>query len=160
VLAGVKKKINVYDAFIEGAKDGFKTAVMIIPYLIAILVGIALFRASGAMNYLMAGISFVVSGVGLPTDWVDAFPTALMKPLSGNGSRGVMIDLMQTYGADSFVGRLSCLMQGSTDTTFYVCAVYYGSVNIKNSRYTVPAALLADISGSIIAIFVCYLFFG
>ncbi|GHU79854.1 membrane protein [Bacteroidia bacterium] len=160
IVSGIRKKINVYDAFIEGAKEGFKTAVMIIPYLIAILVGIALFRASGAMGFLMEGITYLVSLCGLPTGWVDAFPTALMKPLSGSGARGLMIDAMQASGADSFVGRLACIFQGSTDTTFYLVAVYYGAVNIKNTRYTVPAALVADLAGVLAAIFVCYLFFG
>jgi spore maturation protein SpmA len=160
ILSGVRKKINVYDAFIEGAKEGFKTAVMIIPYLIAILVGVALFRTSGALGFLTDGIAYVVSLCGLPTNWIDAFPTALMKPLSGSGSRGLMIDAMQTFGADSFVGRLACIFQGSTDTTFYLVAVYYGAVNIKNTRYTVLVALLADLVGVLAAIFVCYLFFG
>jgi spore maturation protein SpmA len=160
ILSGVRKRINVYEAFIEGAKEGFKTAVMIIPYLIAILVGIALFRASGAMNFLTDGIAYIVSLCGLSTDWIDSFPVALMKPLSGSGSRGLMIDAMQAFGADSFAGRLACIFQGSTDTTFYLVAVYYGSVNIKNTRYTVPAALLADLAGALSAIFVCYLFFG
>jgi spore maturation protein SpmB len=132
---------------------------MIIPYLIAILVGIALFRASGAMTILTDGIAYIVSLFGLPTDWVDAFPTALMKPLSGSGSRGMMIDAMQNFGADSFVGRLASVFQGSTDTTFYVVAVYYGVVNIKNTRYTIPAALFADLIGTLSAIFVAYLFF-
>jgi spore maturation protein SpmA len=159
LLAGLRKKINVYEAFIDGAKDGFKTAIMIIPYLIAILVGIALFRSSGAMTVLTDGIAYVTALCGLPTDWVEAFPTALMKPLSGSGSRGMMIDAMQNFGADSFVGRLASIFQGSTDTTFYVVAVYYGVVNIKNTRYTVPAALFADLIATISAIFVGYLFF-
>ncbi|GHT08516.1 membrane protein [Bacteroidia bacterium] len=160
IVAGFRKKINVYDAFVEGAKDGFKTAIMIIPYLIAVLVGVALFRASGAMGFLTDGLAYLASHCGLPTEWVDAFPTALMKPLSGSGSRGMMIDAMQSFGSDSFVGRLASIFQGSTDTTFYIVAVYYGSVNIKNTRYTIPAALLADLAGTIAAIFVCYLFFG
>ena len=160
IISGFRKKINVYEVFIEGAKDGFKTAIMIIPYLIAILVGIALFRASGAMTVLTDGIAYIVSLFGLPTDWVNAFPTALMKPLSGSGSRGMMIDAMQTFGADSFVGRLASIFQGSTDTTFYLVAVYYGVVNIKNTRYTIPAALFADLIGTLTAIFVAYLFFN
>jgi spore maturation protein SpmB len=160
IVSGIRKKINVYDAFVEGAKDGFKTAVMIIPYLVAMLVGIALFRASGAMDFLINGISSLVAMCGFDADFVPALPTAMMKPLSGNGARGMMLDAMQTYGADSFVGRLSSIFQGSTDTTFYVVAVYYGAVNIKNTRYTVPGALLADLFGVITAIFVCYLFFG
>ncbi|GAP72539.1 hypothetical protein SAMD00024442_35_7 [Candidatus Symbiothrix dinenymphae] len=160
MVAGLRKKINVYDAFIDGAKEGFKTAVMIIPYLIAMLVGIALFRASGAMDFLTDGLASIVSACGLPTNWVDGFPTALMKPLSGSGSRGMMLDAMQTFGADSFTGRLASLFQGSTDTTFYVVAVYYGAVHIKNTRYTIGAALLADLAGVITAIVVCNLFFG
>jgi len=160
LLSGLIKKLNVYEVFIEGAKEGFKTAIMIIPYLIAILVGIALFRASGAMTFLTDGLAYIVSACGLPADWVNAFPTALMKPLSGSGARGLMIDAMQTYGADSFVGRLACVFQGSTDTTFYLVAVYYGVVNIKNTRYTIPAALFADLVGVLTAIIVCYLFFG
>jgi len=159
LISGLRKKINVYETFIEGSKDGFKTAIMIIPYLIAILVGIALFRASGAMTYLTDGISYLVSACGLPTDWVNAFPTALMKPLSGSGSRGMMIDAMQTYGADSFIGRLASVFQGTTDTTFYVLAVYYGVVNIKNTRYTLQAALFADLIGFLTALTVSYLFF-
>lgn len=160
IVAGIRKKVNVYDAFIEGAKDGFKTAVMIIPFLIAMLVAIAVFRTSGAMEFLTDGLAYCVSFVGLPTDWIDAFPTALMKPLSGSGARGMMLDAMQTFGADSFTGRLASIFQGSTDTTFYLVAVYYGAVNIKNSRYTIPGALIADLFGVIAAIFVCYLFFG
>jgi spore maturation protein SpmB len=160
IMAGIRKKINVYDAFVEGAKDGFQTAVMIIPYLIAILVGIALFRVSGAMTFITDGLAYLVSCCGLPTGWVDAFPTAIMKPLSGSGSRGMLLDAMQTYGADSFTGRLASVFQGSTDTTFYVVAVYYGAVNIKNTRYTITGALLADLAGMLSAIFVCYLFFG
>lgn len=160
IISGVRKKVNVYNAFIEGAKDGFKTAIMIIPYLIAILVGVALFRTSGAMGFLTDGIAYLVSLCGLPTDWIDAFPAALMKPLSGSGARGLMIDTMKTFGADSFSGRLASIFQGSTDTTFYLVAVYYGAVNVKNTRYTVPAALLADLAGTLAAVFVCYLFFG
>jgi spore maturation protein SpmB len=159
LISGLRKKINVYEVFIEGAKEGFKTAIMIIPYLIAVLAGIALFRASGAMTFLTDGIAYIVSSCGLPADWVEAFPTALMKPLSGSGSRGMMIDAMKTYGVDSFIGHLSCVFQGATDTTFYLVAVYYGVVNIKNTRYTVPAALFADLVGVITAIVVAYLFF-
>ena len=160
ILSGVRKKVNVYDAFIEGAKDGFKTAIMIIPFLIAMLVGIALFRASGAMTFLTDGLAYLASSAGLPTAWVDAFPTAIMKPLSGSGARGMMLDAMGTYGADSFTGRLASIFQGTTDTTFYLVAVYYGAVSIKNTRYTIGASLLADLAGVIAAIFVCYLFFG
>jgi spore maturation protein SpmA len=160
LVSGLRKKINVYESFIEGAKEGFKTAIMIIPYLIAILAAIAVFRASGAMTFLTDGLAYLVASCGLPTDWVDAFPTALMKPLSGSGARGMMIDAMTTHGADSFTGRLASLFQGSTDTTFYLVAVYYGVVNIKKTRYTIPAALFADLVSFLIAIFVCYLFFS
>ena len=160
IVAGVRKKINVYDAFIEGAKEGFQTAVRIIPYLIAILVGIGVFRASGAMDWLIEGIAWCVSACGINAEWVGALPTALMKPLSGSGARGMMVDAMTTYGADSFIGRLSCIFQGSTDTTFYILAVYFGSVGIKNTRHAVPAGLLADLAGVIAAIIIAYLFFA
>ena len=151
--------MNVYDTFIEGAKDGFQTAVRIIPYLVAILVGVAVFRASGAMELLVDGIRWLVGLFGINTDFIEALPTALMKPLSGAGARGIMIDTMSTYGADSFVGRLSCIFQGSTDTTFYVLAVYFGSVGIRYTRHAVACGLLADLAGVIAAIFICYLFF-
>lgn len=160
ILAGVRKKINVYDAFIEGAKDGFTTAVRIIPYLVAILVGIGVFRASGAMDMLIDGIKYGVEACGGNTDFVGALPTALMKPLSGSGARGMMVDAMTTYGADSFVGRLSCIFQGSTDTTFYILAVYFGSVGIVKTRHAVACGLLADLAGIIAAIAIAYLFFG
>lgn len=160
ILSGVRKKINVYDSFIEGAKEGFTTAVRIIPYLVAILVAIGVFRASGAMDVITGGVRYMIGMAGLDTEFVEAIPTALMKPLSGSGSRGLMVDAMQTYGADSFVGRLSCLLQGSTDTTFYILAVYFGSVGIKKTRHAVPCGLIADFSGSVAAIFICYLFFG
>jgi spore maturation protein SpmA len=160
ILAGIRKKVNVYDAFIEGAKDGFTTAVRIIPYLVAILVGIGVFRASGAMDMLISGLQRAVEFSGLDTRWVDALPTALMKPLSGSGARGMMVDAMTTYGADSFVGRLSCIFQGSTDTTFYILAVYFGSVGIVKTRHAVACGLLADLAGIIAAIAICYLFFG
>lgn len=160
IVCGLRKKINVYDAFIDGAKEGFHTAVTIIPYLVAILVGIGIFRASGAMDFLIDGIRFGVTSLGLNADFVEALPTILMKPLSGSGARGMMLDAMNTYGADSFVGRLSSIVQGSCDTTFYVVALYYGSVGIKNTRYTVPCALLADLAGAIAAIAMAYLFFG
>jgi len=160
IVAGMRKKINVYDAFIDGAKEGFKTAITIIPYLVAILVGIGIFRASGAMDFLIDGVRTGVAFVGLNTDFVEALPTILMKPLSGSGARGLMIDAMNTYGADSFVGRLASIVQGSTDTTLYVVALYYGSVAIKNTRYTVPYSLLADLAGAIAAIAMAYLFFG
>ena len=160
ILAGVRKKINVYDAFIEGAKDGFTTAVRIIPYLVAILVGIGVFRASGAMDMLIDGIKYGVGALGGNTDFVEALPTALMKPLSGSGARGMMIDSMTTYGADSFVGRLSCIFQGSTDTTFYILAVYFGSVGVAKTRHAVTCGLLADLAGIIAAIAIAYMFFG
>ena len=160
IITGIRKKINVYDAFVEGAKEGFTTAVRIIPYLVAILVGIGVFRASGAMDYLIGGIEYVVNLCGLDSDWVGGLPTAFMKPLSGSGSRGLMVDAMTNYGADSFVGRLTCILQGSTDTTFYILAVYFGSVGISKTRHAVPCGLLADTVGSIAAIFICYLFFG
>ena len=159
ILAGVRKKVNVYDAFIEGAKDGFQTAVRIIPSLVAILVGIGVFRASGAMDWLIGGVKWTVEAVGGNTDFVGALPTALMKPLSGSGARGMMVDAMTTYGADSFVGRLSCIFQGSTDTTFYVLAVYFGSVGVRYTRHAVACGLLADLAGIIAAIAICYLFF-
>ena len=157
---GVVKKINVFDAFIEGAKDGFNVAIRIIPYLVALLVGIGVFRASGAMDFLMDGMRFVVATIGVDTRWVDGMPTALMKPLSGSGARGMMIDAMATYGADSFAGRLSSILQGATDTTFYIVAVYYGAINVRNSRYTIPYALLADLAAIVAAILVTYMFFG
>ena len=159
IVAGVFKRVNVYDTFIEGAKDGFQTAVRIIPYLVAILVGVAVFRASGAMDLLVDGIRWLVGLLGINTDFIEALPTALMKPLSGAGARGIMIDTMSTYGADSFVGRLSCIFQGSTDTTFYVLAVYFGSVGIRYTRHAVACGLLADLAGVIAAILICYLFF-
>ena len=159
ILAGMRKKVNVYDAFIEGAKDGFATAVRIIPYLVAILVGIGVFRASGAMDMLVDGIKWTVAALGGNTDFVGALPTALMKPLSGSGARGMMVDAMTTYGADSFVGRLSCIFQGSTDTTFYILAVYFGSVGIRYTRHAVACGLLADLAGVIAAIAICYMFF-
>ena len=160
ICSGVRQRQNVYDSFVEGAKEGFQTAVRIIPYLIAILVGIAVFRASGAMDWLIEGIRHIVILTGLPADWVDAMPTALMKPLSGSGSRGMMVDAMTTFGADSFVGRLSCLFQGSTDTTFYTLAVYFGAVGISRTRHAVACGLLADLAGVIAAIAICYIFFG
>ena len=160
IVAGMRKKVNVYDAFIEGAKDGFQTAVRIIPYLVAILVGIGVFRASGAMDMLIDGIRWGVNLTGMNSDFVGALPTALMKPLSGSGARGMMVDAMQTFGADSFVGRLSCVFQGSTDTTFYILAVYFGSVSIKYTRHAVACGLLADLAGIIAAIAICYMFFA
>lgn len=159
IISGMRKKINVYDAFIEGAKEGFQTAITIIPYLVAILVGIGVFRASGAMDFIIQGVRFGIASIGLNTDFVEALPTMLMKPLSGSGARGMMLDAMNTYGADSFVGRLSSIVQGSCDTTFYAVALYYGSVGIRNTRYTVQCALLADLAGAIAAIAMAYLFF-
>lgn len=160
ILAGIRKKVNVYDAFVEGAKEGFNTAVRIIPYLVAILVAIGVFRASGAMDYLIGGIEKGVQLCGINSDFVGGLPTAMMKPLSGSGARGLMVDAMTTYGADSFVGRLACIFQGSTDTTFYILAVYFGSVGIAKTRHAVPCGLIADAAGIISAIFICYLFFG
>ena len=157
--SGVRKRINVYDTFIEGAKEGFQTAITIIPYLVAILVGIGVFRASGAMDFLIEGVRMGVAAVGLNTEFVEALPTMLMKPLSGSGSRGMMLDAMNTYGADSFVGRLSSIVQGSCDTTFYVVALYYWCVGVRNTRYTVQCALLADLAGAIVAVAMAYLFF-
>lgn len=160
ILAGIRKKVNVYDAFVEGAKDGFTTAVRIIPYLVAILVAIGVFRASGAMDMLIEGVKWCIESCGGNTDFVGALPTALMKPLSGSGARGMMVDAMSTYGADSFVGRLSCIFQGSTDTTFYILAVYFGSVGIRYTRHAVACGLLADLAGIIAATAICYMFFG
>lgn len=160
IVAGMRKKINVYDAFVEGAKEGFTTAVRIIPYLVAILVAIGVFRVSGCMDYLIEGIANLVSLCGINSDFVGALPTALMKPLSGSGARGLMVDAMNTYGADSFGGRLSCIFQGSTDTTFYILAVYFGSVGVVRTRHAVPCGLLADLAGIIAAILICYLFFN
>lgn len=160
IIAGMRKRINVYDAFVEGAKEGFTTAVRIIPYLVAILVGIGVFRASGCMDYLIQGVAKLTEICGINSDFVGALPTALMKPLSGSGARGLMVDAMSTYGADSFIGRMACVFQGSTDTTFYILAVYFGSVGITRTRHAVPCGLLADLAGVLAAIFICYLFFG
>ncbi len=159
IVAGMVRKINVYDAFIEGAKDGFKVAVGIIPYLIAILVAVGMFRASGAMNLLVSGMAWFFALCGLNTDFVPALPTALMRPLSGSGARGLMVDAMMQYGADSFVGRLVSIVQGSTDTTFYILAVYFGSVKIKDTRYAVVCGLIADFFGILAAIILGYIFF-
>lgn len=160
ILSGLKRKVNVYEAFVEGAKGGFETAVRIIPYLVAILVAIGVFRASGAMDFLIGGIGRVVKICGGNPDYVAALPTAIMKPLSGSGARGMMVDAMQTYGADSFVGRLSCIFQGATDTTFYILAVYFGSVGVRKTRHAVAAGLLTDLCGVIAALVVAYIFFG
>ncbi len=159
IVAGLIRRINVYDAFIEGAKEGFHTAVRIIPYLVAILVAVGVFRASGAMDMLVDGIAWGIGKCGMDTEFVGALPTALMKPLSGSGARGLMVEAMNNYGADSFVGRLACIFQGSTDTTFYILAVYFGSVSIKYTRHAVACGLLADLAGVVAAIAVCYLFF-
>ena len=160
IFAGVRKKINVYDTFIEGAKDGFKTAVMIIPYLVAILVAIGMFRASGAMGVVTGAVASLVDAMGFNTDWVETLPTALMKPLSGTGSRGMMVDICNTFGVDSLPARIAGCIQGSTDTTFYILAVYFGSVGVVKTRYAVPFALFADAIGSITGIAVAYFFFG
>ena len=160
ILSGLRHKVNVYEAFVEGAKGGFETAIRIIPYLVAILVAIGVFRASGAMDFLIGGIGRAVEACGGNSDYVAALPTAIMKPLSGSGARGMMVDAMQTYGPDSFVGRLSCIFQGATDTTFYILAVYFGSVGVRKTRHAVTAGLLTDLCGVIAALVVGYIFFG
>jgi spore maturation protein SpmA len=160
LLAGIRKKLNLYDTFILGAKEGFLTAVKIIPYLVAILVAIGVFRASGALDFLIDLIRWFVAYCGFDTSFVEALPTIFMKPLSGSGARGMMLDAMKTYGADSFVARLSCVAQGSTDTVFYVVAVYYGCIGIRNTRHTIPCALIADLGGAIAAIIMSYIFFS
>ncbi|MDE6627937.1 MAG: spore maturation protein, partial [Muribaculaceae bacterium] len=160
LLAGLRKRVNMYETFIEGAREGFRTAVTIIPYLVAILVAIGMFRASGAMDMLTRGTTWAVGSLGLDTGWVEALPTALMKPLSGSGSRGLMVDLMAAHGPDAFVSRVSAAIQGSTDTMFYVLAVYFGSVGVRKTRYAVPYALLADVSGSLAGVLAAYVFFG
>lgn len=159
MLLALRKKVNVYDAFIEGAKDGFGTAIVIIPYLIAILVAIGVFRTSGALEWIISGISWAFQQMGFNTDFIPALPTALMKPLSGSGARGMMVDTMKMYGADSFAGRVACTIQGSADTTFYILAVYFGSVGIKNTRYALTCGLIADFVGIVAAILLAYLFF-
>ncbi|MCL2208119.1 MAG: hypothetical protein FWB90_08535 [Fibromonadales bacterium] len=158
ILAAIKK-VMPFDAFVEGAKEGFSTAIMIIPYLVAILVGVAAFRASGAMDFIMGGIVAAFNVFGIPSDVVPGLPTAFMKPLSGSGARGMMVDAMQTYGADSFVGRLSCIFQGTTDTTFYILAVYFGSVAIRKTRHAVFCGLTTDVVSAIAAITIAYIFF-
>jgi spore maturation protein SpmB len=160
ILMAMAKRINVYDAFIEGAKEGFTVAIRIVPYLIAILVAIGVFRAAGALDLLVKGIGAGFAALGLPTDFVAALPTALMKPLSGSGARGMMVDAMKTYGADSFVGRLACTFQGATDTTFYILALYFGSVGVKKTRHAVACGLIADLGGVVAAIVVSYIFWG
>jgi len=159
IILGLFKRINVYESFIEGAKEGFSISIRIIPYLVAILVAVGVFRTCGAMDFLVQGIGSGFAALGMNTDFVDALPTAFMKPLSGSGARGMMVDTMKQYGADSFAGRLSCVFQGAADTTFYIVAVYFGSVGIKKTRYAITAGLLADLAGVIAAIFVAYLFF-
>jgi spore maturation protein SpmA len=160
ILGALRKKVNVYDAFIEGAKGGIQTSLTIIPYLVGMLVAIGIFRNSGVMGWISSGLNWVFVSMGVNTDFVPALPTALMKPLSGSGSKAMMIDAMQTYGVDSFVGRLACIFQGSADTTFYIVALYFGSVGIRKTRYAITAGLIADLAGIIAAIFVAYLFFG
>jgi spore maturation protein SpmA len=160
IALALRKKINVYESFIEGAKDGFQIAIKIIPYLVAILVAIGVFRASGAMDMAIKGIGSLVNALGFDTSFVDALPVAFMKPLSGSGARGLMVDAMTTHGADSFIGRLSCTFQGASDTTFYIIAVYFGSVGISKTRHAVACGLIADLAGVIAAIFFAYLFFG
>ena len=160
VLGGVYKKINVFDAFIEGAKGGFETAVKIIPYLVGMLVAISLLRTSGTFDVVIDAIKNLFAAFGADTKFVDGLPTALIKPMSGSGARGMMVDTMKTFGPDSFAGRLACVLQGSSDTTFYVVAVYFGSVAVKNTRYTIGAMLLADLVGILTSIVLCYLFFG
>jgi spore maturation protein SpmA len=160
IVGALRKKVNVYEAFIEGAKGGIETSLRIIPYLVGMLVAISVIRNSGIMGYILAGLNWIFTSMGLNTDFVPALPTALMKPLSGSGSRALMIDTMTTYGPDSFVGRLACVFQGSADTTFYIVALYFGSVGIRKTRYSIPAGLIADLAGVITAIFVAYLFFG
>jgi len=159
MLGALRKKVNVYDAFIEGAKSGFETGVKVIPYLVAMLVGIAVFRASGAMSFIVDGIAWCVSALNFNTDFVGSLPTAFMKPLSGSGAKAMMLETMKTEGADSFVGRLSCVFQGAADTTFYIVALYFGSVGVKKTRYAVTAGLIADLAGVIAAILISYLFF-
>ena len=159
ILGALKKKVNIFEAFVDGAKNGFDVSVKIIPYLVAMLVGISVFRNCGALGYLNDGVRWAVSRCHLDTRFVDAMPVAYMKPLSGSGSKAMMINTMQTFGPDSFAGRLGCIFNGSADTTFYIVALYFGSVGIKKSRYAIPAGLIADIAGVIAAIFVAYLFF-
>jgi spore maturation protein SpmA len=160
IILGIRKKINLYETFIEGAREGFEVAVKIIPYLVAMLVAVGVFRASGSLDFLVGGIGSFVALFGADTRFVDALPVAFMKPLSGSGARGLMVETMNHFGPDSFAGRLACIMQGSTETTFYTVAVYYGAVNIRNTRYTIPGGLIADLAGVIASIFIVYLFFG
>jgi len=159
ITVAMLRKINVYEAFIEGAKEGFSTAIKIIPYMVAILIAIGIFRTSGALEFITNGLAQLLSAMGIDTSFIPSLPTALMKPLSGSGARGMMIDCMKTYGADSFAGRLSCTMQGAADTTFYIIALYFGSVGIRKTRYAVSAGLIAEFAGLIGAIYIAYLFF-
>jgi spore maturation protein SpmB len=160
ILLAALRRINVFEAFIEGAKEGFGVAIRVIPYLVAILVAIGVFRASGALDLLVAGVGRGFTALGLPTDFIPALPTALMKPLSGSGARGLMVEALETYGADSFVGRLASTFQGATDTTFYILALYFGSVGVRRTRYAVGAGLIADVAGIVAAIFIAYIFWG
>jgi spore maturation protein SpmB len=160
IVLGIRKRVNLYESFIEGAREGFDVAVKIIPYLVAMLVAIGVFRASGSLEFLVDGIGSFVALFGADTRFVDALPVAFMKPLSGSGARGLMVETMNHFGPDSFAGRLACIMQGSTETTFYIVAVYYGAVNIRNTRYTIPGGLIADLAGVIASIFITYMFFG
>jgi spore maturation protein SpmB len=160
VFLAARRRLPLYDVFVEGAKDGFKVAVSIIPYLVAMLVAIGVFRASGALDVLLDGVRWAVAQMGFDTRWVEGLPTALMRPLSGSGARGLMLETMEAHGADSFAGRLVSIIQGSTETTFYVLAVYFGSVGIRRTRHALPCGLAADVAGAVAAILICYLFFG
>jgi len=160
IVGAMRKGVNVYEAFIEGAKGGIQTSLTIIPYLVGMLVAISVIRNSGVMGFIVGGLNWVFVHLGINTDFTPALPTALMKPLSGSGSKAMMIDAMKTYGVDSFVGRLACIFQGSADTTFYIVALYFGSVGIRKTRYAISYGLIADLAGIIAAILVAYLFFG
>jgi spore maturation protein SpmB len=160
VAVGAIRRINVYEAFVDGAKDGFQVAITIIPYLIAILVAISVFRTTGGMDYIVSAVGSAVAAIGLPTDWVAALPVGLMRPLSGSGARGLMVDVMTTYGVGTFQGTLACIIQGSTETTFYVLAVYFGSVGIRKTRHAIACGLAADVAGISTAILACYWFFA
>jgi spore maturation protein SpmB len=159
IIGALRKKVNVYDAFIEGAKGGIQTSITVIPYLVGMLVAISVIRNAGVFNFLMSGMNWFFANLGINTDFVPALPTAMMKPLSGSGSKAMMIDAMNTYGVDSFVGRLACVFQGSADTTFYIVALYFGSVGIRKTRYAITAGLIADLAGVVTAVFVAYVFF-
>ena len=160
ILMATLRRVNVFDAFIEGGKEGFAVAIRVIPYLVAILIAIGVFRASGALDLVVNGIGRGFGALGLPTDFIPALPTALMKPLSGSGARGLMVDAMKTYGADSFIGRLACTFQGASDTTFYILALYFGSVGVRKTRHAVAGGLIADVAGVVAAILVAYMFWG